>query len=457
MAGGAANLAIALFGGEASNNLVVLPQEVNVHGLLDLGVGATGGTNPLEGLSAVLLVRDDPTMRLAGADAALSGMTVVAIDNVLSGAAKQASVVLAEGRAYASSGTYTQGDHRIQKLTAAVKPEGDAVSLFEALSVLGAELGVELPKTPDAALGEISKLDAAYQPAWDLIIGEGVRRSVPVSAKATAAPVEAVASGEGARVIASRDLYTALDAAALRHPEAEKLHRYDRIQVSEVDGARLGIATGDEITISAGGAAVAAKATVTERVPAGHVYLSSLAQGGAVSRFFVNGHVPAVTLARGGGSPVPATPAPVAAPATVLSAPPEVVEPGRIPVEAITGVDDAAKTILNDAGIVWLDEFLEVAGPVDGRKALATQTGIDARQLLEWANRADLMRISGVTAALADLLENSGVDTVRELAQRNAANLYQKLLETAGGQAPSAEAVTSWIATAKTLPAAITH
>lgn len=457
MAGGAANLAIALFGGEASNNLVVLPQEVNVHGLLDLGVAATGGANPLEGLSAVLLVRDDPTMRLADAGAALAGMTVVAIDNVLSGAAKQASVVLAEGRAYASSGTYTQGDHRIQKLTAAVKPEGDAVSLFEVLSVLGAELGVELPKTPDATLGEISKLDAAYQPAWDLIIGEGVRRSVPVSAKAAAAPVEAVTTGEGARVIASRDLYTALDAAALRHPEAEKLHRYDRIQVSEADGARLGIATGDEITISAGGAAVAAKATVTERVPAGHVYLSSLAQGGAVSRFFGNGHVPAVTLARGGGSPVPAAPAPVAAPATVLAAPQEAVEPGRIPVEAITGVDDAAKTTLNDAGIVWLDEFLEVAGPVDGRKALATQTGIDARQLLEWANRADLMRIAGVTAALADLLENSGVDTVRELAQRNAANLHQKLLETAGDQAPSAEAVTSWIATAKTLPAAITH
>lgn len=457
MAGGAANLAIALFGSEASNNLVVLPQEVNVHGLLDLGVSATGNANPLEGLSAVLLVRDDPTMRLAGADAALAGMTVVAIDNVLSGAAKQASVVLAEGRAYASTGTYTQGDHRIQKLTAAVKPEGDAVSLFDALSALGAELGVELPKTPDAALGEISKLDAAYQPAWDLIIGEGVRRAVPVSPKAVAAPVEAVGAGDGAKVITSRDLYTAADAAALRHPEAEKLHRYDRIQVSEADGARLGITTGDEISISAGGAAVAAKATVTERVPAGHIYLSSLAQGGAVARIFGNGHLPAVSISRAGGAPVATAPTPVPAPVTTLSAPQEVVEPGRIPVEAITGVDDESKATLNDAGITWLDEFLEVAGPADGRKALATQTGIAASQLLEWANRADLMRIAGVTAGFADLLENSGVDTVRELAQRNAENLYAKLYEAAGNEAPSQEAVISWIAAAKTLPAAITH
>ena len=100
---------------------------------------------------------------------------------------------------------------------------------------------------------------------------------------------------------------------------------------------------------------------------------------------------------------------------------------------------------------------LTTAGPAEGRKALATQTGIDARQLLEWVNRADLMRIAGVTAAFADLLENCGVDTVRELAQRNAANLYEKLFETAGNESPSEEAVTSWIAAAKTRPAAITH
>jgi predicted flap endonuclease-1-like 5' DNA nuclease len=142
---------------------------------------------------------------------------------------------------------------------------------------------------------------------------------------------------------------------------------------------------------------------------------------------------------------------------TTLSAPQEVIEPEGIPVETITGVDDAAKASLNDAGIVWLEEFLEVAGPADGRKALATQTGIDASQLLEWVNRADLMRIAGITAAFADLLENAGVDTVRELAQRNPANLYQKLYDAAGNEAPPEGTVVSWIAAAKTLPAAITH
>lgn len=458
MAGGAANLAIALFGAEASNNLVVLPPEVNIHGLLDQGVAAEGPANPLEGLAGLLAVRDDPTMRIAGAESALAATgAIVAIDNVLSGTAKLASVVLAEGRAYSSEGTYTQGDHRIQKLSPAIRPEGDALTLFDALVLLGEELGLELPKTPDAALGEIAKSDPAYQPAWDLIVGEGVRKAVPVSPKAVAAPVPQVSTGPGVKVIAARDLYTAADAAALRHPEAEKLHRYDRIQVSEQDGLALGIATGDEVTISSGSTAIAAKVTVTERVPAGHVFVSNLAQGGKVAQFFGNGHVPGVVLARAGSAPVQPEPPVPAMAAEAAEESKQAAGSGRIPVEAIVGVDDAAKAALNDAGITWLDEFLDVAGPAEGRKGLAVQSGIAGSQLLEWANRADLMRIPGITGERADLLENAGVDTVPELAQRNAANLYAKLVEMIGNNAPTQPDVEAWVAAAKTLPRAVFH
>jgi hypothetical protein len=113
MAGGAANVAVALFGDDASENLVVLPADVNSYGLLDAGVGVTGTDNPLEGLAGLLVVRDDPTMRIPGALDALRNIdTVVVIDNVLHETAKRASAVIAEGRAYASQGTYTQGDYR---------------------------------------------------------------------------------------------------------------------------------------------------------------------------------------------------------------------------------------------------------------------------------------------------------------------------------------------------------
>lgn len=450
MAGGAANLAISLFGSDASKNLVVLPPEVNVHGLLDQGIAAEGSDNPLAGATGVLVIRDDPTMRLPGAAGALAGMdAVVVIDNVLHETAKRATAVIAEGRAYASNGTYTQGDFRVQRLAAAIEPEGDATTLFEALAALARELGVDVPASPDAALGEIAKANKAYEPAWDLIVGEGVRLDVPPSPKAAAVPVEAPSAAGGLRVIASRDLYTALDAASIRHPEAEKLHRYDRIQVSEQDAAAMGISSGDEVRIAAGGVALAAKATVTERVPAGHVYVSSLLQGGAVAGFFGNGQVPGVELSAVRGAQPAQAIQPVAASAAAAG--------GRIPVEAIVGVNDPEKAVLNAAGITWLDEFLDAAGPVEGRKALSAQTGLDASRLLEWANRADLMRVPGVTAALADLLENAGVDTVKELATRNPENLHAKLSEVAGSLAPAAPVVQAWVAAANEMAPAITH
>jgi predicted molibdopterin-dependent oxidoreductase YjgC len=298
MAGGATNVAVALFGEKAAENLVVLPAEVNVHGLLDQGIAVDGALDPLAGLAGLLVVRDDPTMRLPGAVEALAATgTVVVIDNVLHETARRASVVLAEGRAYASSGTYTQGDFRIQRLTPAVRPEGETVTCFAALRSLGEALGVSLPADPDAALGEIARANPAYRPAWDLLVGQGVRQELPPATRGIAVPVAAVAAtGQGLKVIAARDLYTAADAAALRHPEAEKLHRYDRIQVSEEDAARLGIVNGDEVEIAAGSRTIRAKASVTERVPAGAVFVSTLLQGGAVAAMLTDGALPAVEL-----------------------------------------------------------------------------------------------------------------------------------------------------------------
>ena len=295
MAGGAANLAVALHGEAASDHLVVAPPEVNTHGLLDVGV-AVEGDDPLADLAGLVVVRDDPTMRLPNAVAALEGLdALVVIDNVAHETAKRATAVLAEGRSYASRGTYTQGDFRVQRLEPAIAPEGDAVTCFAALSALAGALGVDVPADPDLALAAIANETPAYQPAADLIIGEGVRLEVAAAGQGSTAPVEAFpASGEGLRIITGRDQYTAADAAALRHPEAEQLHRYDRIQISEEDAERLGISDDDEIEVTDGEVTLRAPATVTDRVPEGAVYLSSLLQGGAVVGFYHSAAVPAV-------------------------------------------------------------------------------------------------------------------------------------------------------------------
>lgn len=55
-------------------------------------------------------------------------------------------------------------------------------------------------------------------------------------------------------------------------------------------------------------------------------------------------------------------------------------------------------------------------------------TGINETKLFEWTNMADLFRIKGI-GQYAELLKAAGVDTVKELRNRNPENLHRKLIE----------------------------
>ncbi len=128
----------------------------------------------------------------------------------------------------------------------------------------------------------------------------------------------------------------------------------------------------------------------------------------------------------------------------------------------IEGIGPVYAAKLQEAGLKTTDDLLESGGSASGRKDLAEKTGLSGTLILEWVNRADLMRVKGVGSEYSDLLEAGGVDTVKELATRNAANLYAKLLEINEEKKlvrrpPTENEVTAWIADAKTLPALITH
>lgn len=69
----------------------------------------------------------------------------------------------------------------------------------------------------------------------------------------------------------------------------------------------------------------------------------------------------------------------------------------------------------------------------------------------------DLARIRGIGLAYSNLLEEAGVDTVKELATRRADNLFAKLLEINAakklvGRTPTQEMVQDWMYEAKELP-----
>jgi hypothetical protein len=77
---------------------------------------------------------------------------------------------------------------------------------------------------------------------------------------------------------------------------------------------------------------------------------------------------------------------------------------------------------------------------------------------------ADLFRVSGIGGEYAELLKKSGVDTVKELRNRNPENLLSKMTEvnSAGAKQlvrslPGLKAVQSWVQHAKELDAVVTH
>ena len=131
-------------------------------------------------------------------------------------------------------------------------------------------------------------------------------------------------------------------------------------------------------------------------------------------------------------------------------------------IEEIEGIGPAYGEKLRDAGITDTDQLLELCCTKKGRSQTAEKTGISEGQILKWANMADLFRISGVGPEYAELLEASGVDTVKELRNRNAENLAAKCAEVNAEKkltrtVPSEKVVTGWIDQAKELPPTIEH
>lgn len=131
-------------------------------------------------------------------------------------------------------------------------------------------------------------------------------------------------------------------------------------------------------------------------------------------------------------------------------------------IAAIEGIGEAYASKLAAAGITTTDGLLNACATSAGRKELAAKTGLDVSRLLGWANRADLFRIKGIGTQYSDLLEAAGVDTVPELAQRNAANLHAKMSEVNSEkklvrQLPTARLVEDWVAQAKSMPRMIQY
>ena len=126
-------------------------------------------------------------------------------------------------------------------------------------------------------------------------------------------------------------------------------------------------------------------------------------------------------------------------------------------IEEVEGIGPAKGAQLRNAGIATTDALLDGCKTPTMRKKLAEKSGLSEKEILKFANMVDLFRINGVGSEFAELLEAAGVDTVPELAQRNAQNLTAAMEKFNGEKklvrrAPSEKEVVKWVEEAKTLP-----
>lgn len=128
----------------------------------------------------------------------------------------------------------------------------------------------------------------------------------------------------------------------------------------------------------------------------------------------------------------------------------------------IEGIGEVYASKLTAAGVRSAEDLLKKGATPAERKEVAEKANVSDALVLEWVNHVDLYRIKGVASEYSDLLEESGVDTVPELAQRNPVNLFKKMMEVNVAKKlvrkmPTQSQVEDWVAQAKKLPRVINY
>ena len=131
-------------------------------------------------------------------------------------------------------------------------------------------------------------------------------------------------------------------------------------------------------------------------------------------------------------------------------------------INKIEGIGPSHTKKFAEVGVSTVEHLLKAGATPKDRKELATKTGFHEHHLLKWVNQADLFRIKGVGRQYAELLQASGVDSVKELAQRKPDHLREKLKESNDAKrqvhiVPNLASITNWIGEAKKLPRVVSY
>ncbi|MFL2985743.1 MAG: DUF4332 domain-containing protein [Candidatus Poriferisodalaceae bacterium] len=128
-------------------------------------------------------------------------------------------------------------------------------------------------------------------------------------------------------------------------------------------------------------------------------------------------------------------------------------------IEAIEDIGSRHQARLKAAALGSCQNLLKAGATRRGRRVISETVGVAESRVLEWVNKADLMRINGISTRYAQLLEAAGVDSIRKLRKRRPAQLHQSLITEDAkrrkrlvNRLPSKKEVSAWIIQAKKLP-----
>ena len=335
-----ANIAIGCSGEEATQALLVLPQEGNVWGLRDAGgspdllpgyrsAGEESARQEVERLwdaplpsvpgltfeemladgrlKALVILNDNPLMLSPNQGVLrrrLEQLDLLAvIDALATDTAQLAHVVLPDVGTYGKAGTTTSADRRILRLHAATAPQGEAQPAWRTLGELGARLAQRLQAGdvrisyagPDAIMEEMAEVVPLYRGATYKALDSGARQQLnglaPKTADLQAVPhlLPPSPSGDGFLLTTGRSLYTSYEGAALHSPETDKLHREEFVEINPADAVALGITEGDQVVLRKGTVELAICARITAAVQPRMLYVPLYYDGGAVCALFESG------------------------------------------------------------------------------------------------------------------------------------------------------------------------
>ncbi|MBH29246.1 MAG: ferredoxin [Actinobacteria bacterium] len=128
-------------------------------------------------------------------------------------------------------------------------------------------------------------------------------------------------------------------------------------------------------------------------------------------------------------------------------------------IEAIEDIGSRHQARLKAADLGSCQNLLTAGATRRGRRVISETVGVAESRVLEWVNKADLMRIRGVSTQYSALLEAVGVDSIRKLRRSRLAQLHQALLDANDSRRnplvqrlPSHGQIKGWIGQAKRLP-----